>query len=161
MEKVGLYHFVAEPYQMDLRGRVTLPMIGNYLIHAASAHAEERGFGFNKMSERRTAWVLSRLAIETPAYPAAFDPIHLYTWIEDVGRLFSSCSFEWTDGKGRTFDHARSVWAAIDRETRRSTLLDGDALGAYVDDRPCPIGKPGKIAPAEPDGGGRSLYDQI
>ena len=37
MEKVGLFHFVAEPYLMDFRGRVTLPMIGNYLIHAASS----------------------------------------------------------------------------------------------------------------------------
>ena len=45
MEKVGLFHFVAEPYLMDFRGRVTLPMIGNYLIHAASSHAGERGFG--------------------------------------------------------------------------------------------------------------------
>ena len=52
MEKVGLFHFVAEPYLMDFRGRVTLPMIGNYLIHAASSHAGERGFGFNDMSER-------------------------------------------------------------------------------------------------------------
>ena len=56
MEKVGLFHFVAEPYLMDFRGRVTLPMIGNYLIHAASSHAGERGFGFNGMSERHTAW---------------------------------------------------------------------------------------------------------
>ena len=55
MEKVGLFHFVAEPYLMDFRGRVTLPMIGNYLIHAASSHAGERGFGFNDMSERHTA----------------------------------------------------------------------------------------------------------
>ena len=42
MEKVGLFHFVAEPYLMDFRGRVTLPMIGNYLIHAASSHAGDR-----------------------------------------------------------------------------------------------------------------------
>ena len=80
MEKVGLFHFVAEPYLMDFRGRVTLPMIGNYLIHAASSHAGERGFGFNDMSERHTAWVLSRLAIEMKEYPTAFDKINLYTW---------------------------------------------------------------------------------
>ena len=76
MEKVGLFHFVAEPYLMDFRGRVTLPMIGNYLIHAASSHAGERGFGFNDMSERHTAWVLSRLAIEMKEYPTAFDKIN-------------------------------------------------------------------------------------
>ena len=42
MEKVGSFRFVAEPYLTDFRGRVTLPMIGNYLIHAASGHAEDK-----------------------------------------------------------------------------------------------------------------------
>ena len=117
MEKVGLFHFVAEPYLMDFRGRVTLPMIGNYLIHAASSHAGERGFGFNDMSERHTAWVLSRLAIEMKEYPTAFDKINLYTWIDEVGRLFTSRCFELADENGKTFGFARSIWAAIDVET--------------------------------------------
>ena len=108
MEKVGLFHFVAEPYLMDFRGRVTLPMIGNYLIHAASSHAGERGFGFNDMSERHTAWVLSRLAIEMKEYPTAFDKINLYTWIDEVGRLFTSRCLKLADDLGKTY------WAAID-----------------------------------------------
>lgn len=148
-EKVGLFHFVAEPYLADMRGRVTLPMIGNYLIHAASSHAGERGFGFNDMSERHTAWVLSRLTIEMKEYPTAFDRINLYTWIDEVGRLFTSRCFELSDGNGRLFGYARSIWAAIDVETRRPTLLDVDGLSQYIDDRQCPIEKPGKIAPAE------------
>ena len=52
--KIGEFHFVTEPYLLDFRGRVTIPMIGNYLIHVASSHAAERGFGFNDMSERHT-----------------------------------------------------------------------------------------------------------
>lgn len=149
VDKVGIFHFVAEPYLMDFRGRVTLPMIGNYLIHAASSHAGARGFGFNDMSERHTAWVLSRLAVEMMEYPTAFDRIELYTWIDEVGRLFTSRCFELTDGKGRTFGFARSIWAAIDVESRRPTLLDVGALSQYIDERPCPIEKPGKILPAE------------
>ena len=119
---------------MDFRGRVTLPMIGNYLIHAASSHAGERGFGFNDMSERHTAWVLSRLAIEMKEYPTAFDKINLYTWIDEVGRLFTSRCFELADENGKTFGFARSIWAAIDVETRRPTLLDIEALGKYIDE---------------------------
>lgn len=149
MERVGVFHFVAEPYLMDFRGRVTLPMIGSYLIHAASSHAGARGFGFNDMSERHTAWVLSRLAIEMKEYPAAFDRMILYTWIDEVGRLFTSRCFELADARGKTFGFARSIWAAIGVETRRPTLLDIEALSPYVDERPCPIEKPGKILPAE------------
>ena len=40
MEKVGLFHFVAEPYLMDFRGRVTLPMIGNCLLYTSDAADE-------------------------------------------------------------------------------------------------------------------------
>ena len=58
MEKVGAYSFSVEPYLSDFRGRATLPMLGNYLIHAASEHAAGRGFGFTDMSENNTAWVV-------------------------------------------------------------------------------------------------------
>ena len=147
--KIGEFHFVTEPYLLDFRGRVTIPMIGNYLIHVASSHAAERGFGFNDMSERHTAWVLSRLAIEMIEYPAMSEPITLYTWVDEVGRLFTSRCFELVDGNGKTFGYARSIWAAIYVETRRTTLLDIARLSAYVTDRPCPIEKPGKSAAVE------------
>ena len=57
--------------------------------------------------------------------------------------------YEVADENGKTFGFARSIWAAIDVETRRPTLLDIEALGKYIDERPCPIEKPGKIMPAE------------
>ena len=67
--KIGAFHFVTEPYQLDFQGRMTIPMIGSWLMRAASVHASQRGFGFSDMTERHTAWVLSRLAIEMNAYP--------------------------------------------------------------------------------------------
>ena len=127
MEKVGLFHFVAEPYLMDFRGRVTLPMIGNYLIHAASSHAGERGFGFNDMSERHTAWVLSRLAIEMKEYPTAFDKINLYTWIDEVGRLFTSRCFELADENGKTFGFYLIGYRGIGQIYRRASVPDREA----------------------------------
>ena len=149
MEKVGVFHFVAEPYLMDFRKRVTLPMIGNYLIHSASKHAGDRGFGFSDMTERHSAWVLSRLAIEMKRYPTASEGIHIYTWIDEVGRLFTSRCFELKDDQGITIGFVRSIWAAIDMETRRPTLLDVAGLSQYIDERECPIEKPGKILPVE------------
>ena len=98
-------------------------------------------------SYRLGCW--SRLAIEMKEYPTAFDKINLYTWIDEVGRLFTSRCFELADENGKTFGFARSIWAAIDVETRRPTLLDIARLSAYVTDRPCPIEKPGKIAAVE------------
>lgn len=147
--KVGEFHFITESYQLDFRGRVTIPMIGNYLLHAASCHAADRGFGYSDMTERHTTWVLSRLAIEMTDYPAMSEPITLYTWVDEVGRLFTSRCFELVNKEGKTFGFARSIWAAIDVETRRPTFLDVEGLSSYITDRPCPIEKPGKIVPVE------------
>lgn len=149
MDKVGLFTFTVEPYLTDFRGQVTLAMLGNYLIHAASNHAACRGFGFDDMTENHTAWVLSRLAIEMQDYPRSGASVSLYTWIEGAGKLFTSRCFEFVDGKGKTFGYARSVWAAIDIRTRRPTLLDVEELNRYIVERPCPIAIPKKIPPVE------------
>ena len=148
-EKVGKYNFVTESYLLDFRGRITIPMIGNYLMHAASDHASMRGFGFSDMTEKHTAWVLSRLAIEINRYPEMSQPVSLYTWVDEVGRLFTSRCFEITDSVGASIVYARSLWAAIDLHTRRPAPLEVEALSAYIADRPCPIEKPGKIAAIE------------
>lgn len=148
-EKIGIYHFVTESYLLDFRGRITIPMIGNYMLHAASNHASQRGFGFSDMTERHTAWVLSRLAIEINRFPEMSEPITLYTWISEVGRLFTSRCFELADSAGRPVVFARSIWAAIDMQTRRPTPLDAEGLSVYVSDRSCPVEKPGKIIPVE------------
>ncbi|MDR0575493.1 MAG: acyl-[acyl-carrier-protein] thioesterase [Tannerella sp.] len=154
LEKIGKFYFETESYLLDFRGRVTIPMIGNYLLHAASNHASQRGFGFNDMTERHTAWVLSRLAIEMSRYPEMSEPVTLYTWIDEVGRLFTSRCFELTDRAGAPVAYARSIWAAIDIQTRRLTPLDVEALSIYLSDRICPIEKPGKIAAIETESDG-------
>jgi len=149
IEKIGEFHFRAESYLLDFRGRTTIPMIGNYLLHAASNHASRRGFGYAEMTEKSAVWVLSRLAIEISRYPELSEPVTLYTWIEEVGRLFTQRSFELQDDTGSSIGYARSIWAAIDMKTRRPMPLEVEALSAYIADRPCPIEKPGKIATVE------------
>lgn len=150
MEKIGTFNFVTESYLLDFRGRVTLPMIGNYLLHCAGEHAHERGFGFHEMSQRNCAWVLSRIAIEISEYPSMSETITIRTWVEEVGRLFTCRCFALQNKQGKPIGYARSVWAAIDMETRKpSDLTVLGNLQEYIVAEPCPIEKPGKIAPAE------------
>jgi acyl-ACP thioesterase len=149
LEKIGKYQFITESYLLDFRGRVTIPMIGNYLLHAASNHASLRGFGFSDMTEKHAAWVLSRLAIEIKRYPELSEPVALYTWIDEVGRISTSRCFELVDDAGLPVGYARSIWAAIDMQTRRPAPLEVEALSAYIADKTCPIEKPGKISPVE------------
>lgn len=149
MVKEGVFHFITESYLLDFKGRVPLPMIGNYLLHAASSHAGERGFGYTDMTKKHTAWVLSRMAIEMYEYPKMSEEITLLTWVGDVGRLFTERCFELQNKDGKPFGFARSIWAAIDLETRRPTILDVEGLSSYISERTCPIEKPGKIHAVE------------
>jgi len=146
--KIGEFHFVTEPYLLDFRGRVTIPMIGNYLIHVASSHAAERGFGFNDMSERHTAWVLSRLAIELDEMPYQYEKFSVQTWVENVYRLFTDRNFAVIDKDGKKIGYARSVWAMINLNTRKPAdllALHGGSIVDYICDEPCPIEKPSRI----------------
>ncbi|MCC8143696.1 MAG: thioesterase [Tannerellaceae bacterium] len=149
MDKLGKFHFATESYLLDFQGKLPIPTIGNYLLHAASSHAGARGFGYSDMTEKQTAWVLSRLAIEMTSYPRSSGQVILYTWIDEVGKLFTGRCFELCNEEGKTLGFARSIWAAIDMNTRRPTLLDVERLSEYLLERACPIEKLGKIKPVE------------
>ncbi|MDR1344197.1 MAG: acyl-[acyl-carrier-protein] thioesterase [Tannerellaceae bacterium] len=149
MDKVGEFSFKVDSDMVDFRRRMTIPVIGAQLLHVATIHAAERGFGYEDMQRRNVAWVLSRLAIGMSAHPELSEDIRVYTWIEGASRLFTNRCFELVSAKRGSFGHARSIWAAIDMETRRPMPLDVEALNVHRVDRPCPIEKPGKIAPVE------------
>lgn len=147
---IGSYSFKTESYLLGANGRLSFPTLFNYLIHAASAHATERGFGFVDMTNQHTAWVLSRMAIEVVAYPTFDQSITVYTWVDEVNKLFTCRNFQLCNAAGESIAWARSIWAAIDLQTRKPTLLDIEGLSSYlVPERPCPISKPSKIKPIE------------
>ncbi|PDP44931.1 acyl-[acyl-carrier-protein] thioesterase [Tannerella forsythia] len=147
--KVGTYAYQTEVYSLDFRGRLTIPTLGDYLLHAATCHAAERGYGYEDMEARNTAWVLSRLAIEISDGIRLSEPIRIMTWVERVERIFTYRCFEITTSAGETLGYARSVWAAIDKTTRRPVSLVETGLSDYLTLRPCPVSLSGKPAAAE------------
>ena len=151
MDPIGTYDYTSEAYSLDFMGRLPLPTLGNYLLDAATRHAEERGAGYTVMEGRGTAWVLSRLAIEVIDTEGLTASIRVSTWAEAVERIFIKRCFEVTSAAtGKPLAYARSIWAAIDKNTRRPTSL----VGAWADrmmvpDRHCPVEIAGRIAAAE------------
>ena len=146
--KIGTYHFVAEPFHVDFTGRLTLGVLGNHLLNCAGFHATERGFGMAELNEENYTWVLSRLAIDMDEMPLQYEAISVQTWVENVYRLFTDRNFAILDKNGRKIGYARSVWAMISMQTRKPIDLlainDGDIVN-YVCDEPCPIEKPSRI----------------
>jgi acyl-ACP thioesterase len=137
--KIGTYEYLTDSYSLDFRGLLPLPALGNYLLHAATCHATGRGFGFEDMQQRKATWVLSKLAIEMPDASRFSGAIKIHTWVERIERIFTFRCFEIATLQGETIGYARSVWAAIDRETRRPISLQGFGLSEYVVSRDCPV----------------------
>lgn len=147
--KVGIYPFIADPFHVDFQGKLFLGVLGNHLLNCAEYHATERSFGMGQLNEAGYTWVLSRLAIEMDEMPREFEEFRVSTWIENVYRLFTDRNFCIQAGDGRTLGYARSIWAMIDKNTRKPVDLLSMNEGRIVDyidtETPCPISKHGRI----------------
>jgi acyl-ACP thioesterase len=148
---VGEYWYSIDAYLTDFRGKATLPMLGGFMLQAATKHAEERGFGYSSMTGKKRVWVLSRMAIEIFEYPKNDTEIKIRTWVRDVNKIFTERCFAFEDCGGKNIGYARSVWASIDLETRRPTnVLELYGLNDYATaDEPCPIEGMKKIPPVK------------
>jgi acyl-ACP thioesterase len=152
LPKIGSYKFHIESYVCDFMGKATLPVIGNFILQAATVHAQERGFGYEVIVKDNVAWVLSRLSLEIVEYPGYDEDLTVETWIEDVTRTFTQRCFKFIDKDRRTIGYARSIWAAIDIKTRRPIDIPAwrPDLADYVDNtQNCPVEKPAKIPAVE------------
>lgn len=146
--KIGKYQFVAEPFHVDFTGRLTMGVLGNHLLNCAGFHASDRGFGIATLNEDNYTWVLSRLAIELDEMPFQYEDFTIWTWVENVYRLFTDRNFALLDKDGKKIGYARSVWAMINLNTRKPAdllALHGGSIVDYVCDEPCPIEKPSRI----------------
>lgn len=150
---LGTYKYTIDAYLTDFRGKATLPMIGGFMLQAATRHAEERGFGYSSMIVQNKVWVLSRMNIEILEYPKNDTEIHLNTWVSEINKLFTERCFALQDADGKHIGYARSLWACIDLDNRRPTnVLELEGLLDYVIENPCPIESPARIAPIKETG---------
>ncbi len=137
---IGKYKFEIDAYLTDFRGKATLPMIGGFMLQAATKHAEERGFGYSAMTSQNRVWVLSRIAIEIFEYPKNDTVMVLNTWVANVNRLFTERHFSFEDSDGKAIGYAKSLWASIDLKTRKPTnVLELEGLSDYIVEKENPI----------------------
>lgn len=150
IEFVGIYTYTIDAYLTDFRGKATLPMLGGFMLQAATRHAEERGFGYSCMVSKQRVWVLTRMNIQLSRYPDNDTQIKLHTWVSNVNKLFTERCFAFEDQNGEYFGYARSLWASIDIQTRRPTnVLELEGMTDFISDKECPIDSAAKLSPAK------------
>jgi len=139
--------------ETDPRGLMPVTLVAARAIEIATLHANALNIGYSNLAAHRLGWVLARLTIEMVRYPGINETYSMTTWIEGYNRYFSDRCYEMTDEAGRPLAHIRSVWVAIDMETRKMANLAELERDAFpVVDRACPVPKsprPVMVAGAE------------
>jgi len=148
LSKTGSFTFHIESYVCDFTEKATLTVMTRFLLDAASIHAEQRNFGYNQISNDNVIWVLSRLSVQMEEYPGQNQDLTVETWIEAVSRFSTQRSFCFINQAGKTIGYARTIWAALDMQTRRPIDIPSwrpDMLQYVEPEKQCPIEKMSKI----------------
>lgn len=135
LSKLGTFKYKIESSFCDFTGRATLPGLSYFIIHAATVHAGERGFGYESIIEKNFSWVLSRISFHIFELPEYGKDIYIRTWVEGIRGFFSERCFNIEDSDKRKIGDVRTVWAAIDVNSRKPVNLIKvmPEMEAYVD----------------------------
>lgn len=115
--------FVVRTYECGADGRVRIASLMQYLQEAAALHAEQLGFGVEKLGTLDGYWVLSNIRVEIARLPAWNEQVTVRTWPSGYSRLIATREFVgqgWDNGE---LFRAGSEWMVLDKQ---SPL--GDAL---------------------------------
>lgn len=128
--------------ETDATSLMPITLVATRAIQLATEHANALGIGYAQLAEHHMGWVLARLSIEMIRYPEINESYTLSTWIEGYNRYFSERCYEMTDADGKPIGYIRSMWVAIDMNTRAMadlSTLDSDKLPLLK--RKCPVGR--------------------
>lgn len=134
--------------QCNAQKELSPQMLVQNIIEVATEHANILGIGFTRLSAERNIWVLSRLTYELKRYPAMHNHYSLTTWVEDFNRHFSNRCFEIRVNGNETIGYVRTLWAAINIDTRKAADLTSlSDITNFINDKPCPIARQSRIKP--------------
>jgi medium-chain acyl-[acyl-carrier-protein] hydrolase len=106
-------------YEVDVKGRLSLPVLCGYLQETAWHHAHNLEVGYDHLLRKNKLWVLSRLIIHIRTFPRWGDAISVNTWAKGLHRLFALRDFEILDRDDTILGTATTSWLIIDVESRR------------------------------------------
>ncbi len=132
----------------DAQSRMPMSLIVTRAIEVATDHANALGIGYARLKEHGIGWVLTRLTVDMIRYPRINERYSVTTWIEGYNRLYSDRCYVITGADGEVMGHMRSMWVAIDFETRTAADLSPFEVEAFpISSRVCPVPRQRKLRP--------------
>jgi medium-chain acyl-[acyl-carrier-protein] hydrolase len=115
--------FRVKTYECCSNGIIRIASLMQYLQEAAAVHAEELGFGFERLSEMNGYWVLSNFRMDIIRLPTWGDELTIRTWPSGYNRVAASREFIGKDRDDRELFRAGSEWMILDKLKNRPKNL--------------------------------------
>lgn len=144
------YIYRINPKEVDFSLRATIISLCDYILQTAGEDADKNGFGTRNLRTDNLTWVLSRMAVEIIRFPNQYEEIIIETWVEDIGKIYTTRNFNIYDARQKLIGHACTYWAIINISTRSvQDILQYPTYTKCIEPTACPIAKPGKILPVK------------
>ena len=91
--KVREENFTVKSYECRPDGNIKTACLMQYLQEAAALHAEELGFGVDRLNTINSYWILSNIRIEINSLPKWNDEITVKTWPSGHNRVIATREF--------------------------------------------------------------------
>lgn len=150
MLKIGKYIYKLSRWQFDFEDKLSLISLMNLLLESAGKHAEERGFGIEKLISDGRSWVLLRVRIEFFKEFSEKNEIQIETWVDEIKGLFTTRRFNISDSQNQILAAASTTWAMIDIKNRKMVPLTELIKDEFLlTDKELLTSAPQKIPPIE------------
>jgi acyl-ACP thioesterase len=120
---VGEEKFVVRTFDCGVDGKLKIASLMQYLQEAAALHAQQLGFGFERLSELGTYWVLSNIRVEVVGLPRWNKQVTVQTWPSGYSRLIATREFVARASNGDELFKASSEWMVFDKQRARPKNL--------------------------------------
>ena len=117
--KVRQDKFTVKSYHCQADGGIKIVSLMRYLQEAALTHAEKLGFGFDRLSEIDSYWVLSNMRIEISRLPQWNEDVSIRTWPSGHSRAIATREFVGMDGSGGELFRVGSEWMVLNKKTAK------------------------------------------
>ncbi|MBN1815938.1 MAG: hypothetical protein JW828_01170 [Sedimentisphaerales bacterium] len=115
--------FTVKTYECGPERTIRLPALMQHMQEAAATHAEQLGFGMNKLAPIHSFWVLWNLRIEIRRLPQWNEVYTIRTWPSGGTRVVATREFVGMDREGNELFTAGSQWMVLNRKNSKPRNL--------------------------------------
>jgi len=115
--------FTVKTYECQVNGNAKIASLMQYLQEIAALHAQQLGFGYGRLNEINSYWVLSNIRMEIARFPKWNDELTIKTWPSGHTRLIATREFVGKDQYDCELFRAGSEWMVLDRQRNRPKNL--------------------------------------